>query len=230
MVNIKVDKDFKQLFPLVVGSLVYSPIKIYHNMLVDRDLVLSELRGKAGIYLIHNLVNSKQYVGSSKNLRKRLLYYYSPSSLLNNQYVSRSILKYGHDNFSLVILEFVEIHEKLRDILLSREQFYIDSLKPILNILPTAGSILGYKHSNETKELLSKLKIGMKLSEETKQRLSRLFSGELNPFWGKTHNLDSLMRIKLSKIGELNPMFGKEKSSEFIEQMYRDKSGENNPM
>lgn len=230
MVNIKVDKDFKQLFPLVVGSLVYSPIKIYHNMLADKDLVLSELKGKAGIYLIHNLVNGKQYVGSSKNLRKRLLYYYSPASLLNNQYVSRSILKYGHDNFSLVILEFVEMNVKLKETLLSREQFYINSLKPILNILPTAGSSLGYKHSNETKQLLSNLRIGMKLSEETKQRLSKLFSGELNPFWSKTHNLDSLMRMKLSKIGELNPMFGKEKSPEFTEQMYKDKSGENNPM
>src|ERR1700730_18384695 len=107
MIKIKVDKDFKQLFPFVVGSLPSYPIKVYNNMLTDKDQILFELRSKAGIYLLHNLVNGKQYVGSSRHLRRRLLMYYSPKCLLDNRLVSRSILKYGHDNFSLVILEFV---------------------------------------------------------------------------------------------------------------------------
>ena len=114
--------------------------------------------------------------------------------------------------------------------LLNKEQYYLDLLKPVLNINPIAGYSLGYQHSEETKQLLSKLRMGKSLSEETKQLLSQLFSGELNPFWGKTHNLDTLIKMRLSKIGELNPMFGKEKSPEFIEQMYKDKSGSNNPM
>lgn len=230
MINIKVDKDFKKLFSNVAGSYPFNPIKVYNNMLDDKSLIVSELKNKSGIYLIHNLVNGKQYVGSSKNLNQRLSSYYSLSKLLDNRYISRSIMKYGHDNFSVLILEFVESNENIKKDLLDREQYYLDLLKPALNINPTAGSSLGYQHSKETKQLLSSLKMGKSLSEETKQLLSQLFSGELNPFWGKTHNLDTLTRMKLSKIGELNPMFGKEKSSEFIEQMYRDKSGSNNPM
>lgn len=230
MIYIKVDKDFKQLFSNVAGSCPFNPIKVYNNMFDDKSLIVSELKNKSGIYLIHNLVNGKQYVGSSKNLNQRLSSYYSLSKLLDNRYISRSIMKYGHDNFSVLILELVESSKNIKKDLLSREQYYLDLLKPALNINPTAGSSLGYLHSEETKQLLSSLRKGKYLSEETKQLLSQLFSGELNPFWGKTHNLDTLIRMKLSKIGELNPMFGKEKSPEFIEQMYRDKSGANNPM
>ncbi|KAG1258273.1 hypothetical protein G6F68_008861 [Rhizopus microsporus] len=124
----------------------------------------------------------------------------------------------------------VEMSDHIKNDLLNREQYYIDLLKPVLNINPTAGSSLGFKHSNETKELLAKLRTGKSLSDETKQLLSELFSGELNPFWGKTHNLDTLTRMKLSKIGELNPMYGKDKSPEFLEQMYKNKQGSNNPM
>jgi group I intron endonuclease len=246
MINIKVNKDFKQLFSYVAGSYPFNPIKVYNNMLDDKFLIVSELKNKSGIYLIHNLVNGKQYVGSSKNLNQRLSSYYSLSKLLDNRYISRSIMKYGHDNFSVLILEFVEPSENIKKNLLDREQYYLDLLKPALNINPIAGSSLGYQHSEETKQLLFSLRKGKYLSEETKQLLSQLFSGELNPFWGKIHNLDTLTsprglvppqgeaprgtRMKLSKIGELNPMFGKEKSPEFIEQMYRDKSGSNNPM
>jgi group I intron endonuclease len=230
MINIKVNKDFKQLFSNVAGSNLLNSIKVYNNMLNDKSLIVSEFKNKSGIYLIHNLVNGKQYVGSSKNINQRLSSYYSLSKLLDNRYISRSIMKYGHDNFSVLILELIESNENLKKDLLNREQFYLDLLKPTLNINPIAGSSLGYQHSEETKQLLSSLRMGKSLSEETKQLLSQLFSGELNPFWGKTHNLDTLTRMKLSKIGELNPMFGKEKSSEFIEQMYRDKNGSNNPM
>ena len=34
---------------------------------------------------------------------------------------------------------------------IKREQYYLDLQKPEYNILPTAGSLLGYKHSEETK-------------------------------------------------------------------------------
>lgn len=230
MINIKMDQDLKQLSPITVDSLFFCPIKIYNNMLDDKSLIVSEFNKKSGIYLLHNLVNGKQYVGSSIDLKRRLYSYYSPSKLIDNRHISNSILKYGHNNFAVLILELVEQSDHIKTDLLNKEQYYIDLLKPVLNLNPTAGSSLGYKHSKETKALLASLRTGKSLSEETKQLLSELFSGELNPFWGKTHNLDTLTRMKLSKIGELNPMYGREKSPEFIEQMYKDKHGSNNPM
>lgn len=230
MINININKNFEKLFSNVAGSLSFVPVKVYNNMLTDKDNILNDYKNQSGIYLIHNFVNGKQYVGSAINLKRRLYSYYSPSKLIDNRHISNSILKYGHSNFTVLILELVEKSDNIKVDLLSREQYYIDLLKPVLNINPTAGSSLGFKHSDETKALLAKLRTGKSLSNETKQLLSELFSGELNPFWGKTHNLDSLTKIRLAKIGELNPMYQREKSPEFIEQMYKDKHGSNNPM
>jgi hypothetical protein len=41
---------------------------------------------------------------------------------------------------------------------------------------------MGFKHSEESKRLISEFRKGKPLSEDTKKRLSALFSGELNPF------------------------------------------------
>jgi group I intron endonuclease len=53
-----------------------------------------------------------------------------------------ALLKHGYLNFSLDILEYCE-----PDVLISREQYYIDIFNPKYNILKIAGSKLGYKHS-----------------------------------------------------------------------------------
>ena len=46
-----------------------------------------------------------------------------------------------------------------------REQFWIDNLKPAYNILPVAGSNLGYHHTKETKQKISNSTKGVKKSE-----------------------------------------------------------------
>jgi group I intron endonuclease len=229
MINIKVNKDFRQLSSNFMDNLPFTPVKVYYNMLTDKDNLLNDFKNQSGIYLIHNLVNGTQYIGSASNFKKRFYAYYNLNLLLDNRYISNSILKYGHDNFSLIIVETVTTDkDNLNKTILEREQYYIDTLKPKLNINPTAGSMLGFKHSEETsaaqrpmiqgaaarlletkqllsslrtgtklseetKALLSKLKMGTKLSEDTKEKLSKLFSGELNPFHGKTHNKVSLL-------------------------------------
>ena len=101
---------------------------------------------------------------------------------------------------------------------------------PLLNLNPQAGSSLGFKHSDESKKLIAEFRKEISLSEKTKLKLSNLFSGELNPFWSKTHSLASLDKMKKSKLGELNPMYQKLKSKEFLEHMYKDRSGVNNLM
>jgi len=64
--------------------------------------------------------------------------------------IFESILNYGHLNFSLYIIEYCK-----PDLLLKREQYYIDLLNPEYNILKVAGSTLGRKHSLKTKQLIS---------------------------------------------------------------------------
>lgn len=96
-----------------------------------------------------------------------------------NKFSARSIiysvlLKHGYNNFSLDIIEFCEI-----DILVEKEQYYLDILKPKYNILKGANSKLGSLHSLETKALISlKLKginnysFGKTLSQEVRMKIS----------------------------------------------------------
>lgn len=60
-------------------------------------------------------------------------------------YIYRALLKHGYSHFKLEILEYCYV-ENIR----AREQHYIDHLKPEYNLLQTAGSSLGFKHSEES--------------------------------------------------------------------------------
>lgn len=82
---------------------------VYNNSLEDRNLITSLYKDVTGIYLWHNLVNGKQYIGSGYKLSVRLAQYYYPSKLLSCRYITQSILKYGHDNFSVIIFQHLPL-------------------------------------------------------------------------------------------------------------------------
>lgn len=63
-------------------------------------------------------------------------------------------MKYGYNKFSIDILEYCE-----SSLLIKREQYYLDTLKPEYNILKITGSSLGYKHSLETLLKLKKRRL-----------------------------------------------------------------------
>jgi group I intron endonuclease len=80
-------------------------------------------------------------VGSGLNLFKRIGDYYKESELIRNpRPIQAALLKYGHENFQLEILEYCRADE-----LIVREQFYLDLLNPEYNILKNAYSLLGFK-------------------------------------------------------------------------------------
>ena len=92
--------------------------------------------------------------------------------------ISKALLKYGHAGFKLEILEFCS-----SDVLLVREQYFIDKTQPEYNILKIAGNSLGYKHTEATKKLLSESKKNSVLSETTRELIrvalkGRVFSPE----------------------------------------------------
>lgn len=127
----------------------------YINSFFNKTIIYKENKGKSGIYRWNNLITRKSYIGSTKNLNKRFNVYYSSSrmrKLLNrgSSIIYNAILKYNTSNFSLDILEYCE-----PEILIKREQYYIDLLKPEYNILKIAGSCSGRKFSEKTKERLS---------------------------------------------------------------------------
>ena len=132
--------------------------------------------------------------------------------------ISRALLKYGYENFSVAILEYCDKSD-----LTVREQYYLDKFNPQYNILKIAGSSLGFKQSEVTKEKISKAFKGIYIgdksalfgrthTEETKKKMSLSRTGENNPLYGKTHSVDSkeLMRQKA---------LGRKHSSETIDKM-----------
>lgn len=233
LITVNPNRKFSQEQKLDLMNLKVTPASPIYNLLKDRNTILREYKNKGGVYLIHNNVNGKQYVGSGMDLSKRLATYYFPSRLADGRFISNSILKYGHGNFSVVILAV--LGNTLTDAytktgIIYKEQEYIHLYKPILNLNPVAGSSVGFKHSDESKKLLSEFRKGKPLSKSTKLRLSALFSGELNPFWSKVHSATTLEKMSRAKVGDLNPMFNKIKSKEFLAHMNKDRKGSNNPM
>jgi group I intron endonuclease len=141
----------------------------------------------SGIYQILNKVNGKRYIGSSVNLRKRenAHLWHLKKDLHFNKHLQRAWSLYGVKAFTFEVLEYVSDIE----LLISREQHYIDTLKPEYNLLPTAGSMSGFKHSEESRQKISKIQLarykdpkerektkeihlGAKRSDETRQRIS----------------------------------------------------------
>ncbi|EME87692.1 uncharacterized protein MYCFIDRAFT_128635 [Pseudocercospora fijiensis CIRAD86] len=147
----------------------------YKNTAAQKKEIYKNNNNKIGIYMwTHNSTGSK-YVGSSINLSQRFVKYFSIPSLKseiirNKSRIYRAILKYGMDDFTLEIMEYCD-----SNVLTEREQFYLDSIKPIkpiYNILSIAGSRGGFKHSEETKELQRVFKLGYKVSNTTKLKMS----------------------------------------------------------
>jgi hypothetical protein len=133
----------------------------YKNIIDNKSTILKDNKNKSGVYKYTNIVTNEDYVGSSTNIGKRFSRYFSINYLKSkteryNSRIYTAILKYGYDNFNIEILEYMSLSSKGdKNALISREQHYIDLLKPRYNICKKAGSLLGFKHSPKT---ISKLK------------------------------------------------------------------------
>ena len=105
------------------------PVKSYGNAKLLKEMVLKDNSGQSGIYRWLNNLNKKTYVGSGVNLAKRLGSYYNENELKRNSrpikdagpaFLSPHLttygvrcgerkggqIKYGHENFTLEILEY----------------------------------------------------------------------------------------------------------------------------
>jgi group I intron endonuclease len=100
-----------------------------------------------------------------------------------NMPIVKALLKYDQSNFSLLILEYVG-----PEYLTSRETFYITRIIPYYNVLKQGYYSLGYKHTQETKKLLSELAKNRTHSLKTKGLIARALTGENNPFYNKNHS------------------------------------------
>ncbi len=103
----------------------------------DKIEILNLTKNRSGIYMWTNKLNGKKYVGSSVDLRRRLIEYYNANRLMkyNNMPINSALLKHGYQSFTLTILEFCGKYN-----IMSKEKYYFDVYEPYYNILKTPGS------------------------------------------------------------------------------------------
>lgn len=150
------------------------------------------------IYQIKSKKTGSSYIGSTIDYKKRTYchLYYLKTKKHQNPRLQNHVNKYGNEDLMFSILEIVEIKE----LLLKREQFYLDSISPYFNILKIAGSPLGKKHTEETKRKLSAMfkgvsvNLGNRHTEETKKKISSANSG-------RKRSMESRMKIRMCHLG-----------------------------
>lgn len=144
---------------------ILTPVFVYSDLKKEKASILTDNKGKSGVYMWTNQVNGKIYIGSSVDLSKRLRNYFNISYLSDFKdimIIYKGLLAHGFDNFKLEILEYCNSSQL--ELAPEIEQYYIDLLKPEYNILKVAGSSLGVKRSIET---IAKIRAGaLSRSEE----------------------------------------------------------------
>lgn len=188
------------------------------------------------IYCYVNKVNNKKYVGQAKNFKKRHGEHLSPSGKYP-QAIDKALEKYGKENFYVVILRENLKSLCLINLL---ECYYIDKLNTMANNgcgynIATGGrngnsyagkseeemaiikdkirqKSLGRKHTTEVKEKLreSALQRGS-MPIEVRKKISESMKGENNPFYGKKHSEETILKIKeanKTRTGDKNSNYG----------------------
>lgn len=133
-------------------------------VLRKRHIIIMDLKA-SGVYKIVG-PGGVVYIGSAKNFKKR---WKEHVRLLNknvhhSRYLQRHWNKYGEYAFTFSVIEYVSNADEL----VSREQFWLDLIfselkkHEIYNTLRNARSVLGYKHTLE-----SRLKMSQKTFHHT---------------------------------------------------------------
>jgi group I intron endonuclease len=131
-----------------------------------------------GIYRIRNTLNGRVYVGSAVNTSKRWMLHRIHLNRGDHHcpLLQRAWVKHGEPAF---VFEIIEVVERTRD-LESREQVYLDDAFATglaYNICRTAGSILGVRRTEATREKLSLVNKGRRRSAEARARMSLAHKG-----------------------------------------------------
>jgi len=131
---------------------------------------------RTGIYIIVSKIKPERvYIGSAVDIAKRWNSHLCTISANKHRspMLQNHVNKYGIEDLEFSVLEQCEI-----SMLLIREQYYIDTLKPFFNTLKIAGSPIGHKHSEETKSKMGLSHIGYIVSEEVRKKISKSHKGQ----------------------------------------------------
>lgn len=153
------------------------PILVFEDLTnpSTKKSAYQSLKPFSGISIVVNIVTGQYYVGSAVtgNLYMRLhkhLY-----SFTGSKQVASAVNEYGLGEFAFLVLEIVpQQNKKDKILLLNREDYYLEILKPKYNVaLLASGSSSGWKHSEET---MAKMRANY--SEERRQRVGNINKGK----------------------------------------------------
>lgn len=135
-----------------------------------------------GVYLIENVANGRRYVGSAVSLKKRWREHRRQlaEGKHHSRFLQRAWDKYGPLFFRFQVAAYCD-----RDNLLLYEQRLIDGLKPDYNTSPTAGSQLGYRHT-----------------DETRRKMSQSRAKDFSPMKGRKHTAEAKKKISENRKGK----------------------------
>ena len=208
---------------------------------------MKESKTNCGVYRITNTVPDKEtgickvYIGSSINLKSRKYAHFREldKDIHPNIHLQRAYNRDGKENFKFEVVSYLEKctdKQLLKESILEEEQKWMDELiscneKYGYNLAPTAGNCLGVKHTDKSKENMSKAHKNKKASEETKKKMSEMRRGENHPLYGKSHSEEAKKKMSVSRKkritseetkkkmsaslrGDKNPNYGKKFSEE----------------
>jgi len=90
------------------GSFV--PAIIYNNVDINKSEILSDNKGKTGIYMWTHKESNKTYIGSAADLSKRLRKYYSKTfinKVKGNSYIYNALAHHTHSAFFFQFLNIL---------------------------------------------------------------------------------------------------------------------------
>lgn len=158
----------------------------------------------SGIYKIVHKESGKQYIGSAVDMYRRRVYHLVDlrKNKHRSQKLQRAWNKYGENAF-----EFFTILHCDKEDLIAYEQFCLDLYGAVAigyNNSPTAGSSLGVKHTDETRERMRQANLGKKLSPEHISKMKKTRKETIARL-GYYHSPETCQKISSSSRGKPKP-------------------------
>ena len=187
-----------------------------------------------GIYLVTCLLNGREYVGCSDDIKYRWGNHCKwPFSKVKRRYNNVRLLyddirEHGLHNFKFEVIYRCSPDQQNKNALFEMEKFFIfqrGTYNPT-GVNPNGGYNLtrggagspGAKYSAETKAKMSAAHTGEKRSKETRAKISAAHTG-------KKHSKEHRAKKSAALKGKNNPMFNKQHSEEARDKMSAAKKG-----
>lgn len=173
-----------------------------------------------GIYCIDSILDTRIYIGSSEEVRTRLMNhgYALRGGYHRNEHLQNAFNLYGERNFRCYILEYVSVEEmvpleqKYMDMLLYAQEYITTNgkddrfLKLGFNLNPTAESFRGRLRTEEEKDKSRELALSFWQDEEYRNkqlsiRKSKEYSNKLSKVYSDPELLDICRQNGLKSSG-----------------------------